>query len=179
MVTRSGDALAPYQATMTSQPDGFFNGGAFVSPASQKLILNLRMAIYDENKQPVGLVGGGPFLSGMNEILSKTKVSSFDNAEYAVLDAANNIYIYHSDNSKIMEEIDDEALKKAAELANEKNKTGYINSNDDTIAYYFMDDIGFIITMKYKTSLLMSDSNKIQTDFIIFVIIAELIGYTA
>lgn len=31
MVTRKGDALAPYQATMTSAPNGFYNGGAFSS----------------------------------------------------------------------------------------------------------------------------------------------------
>lgn len=30
MVTRKGDSLAPYQATMTSAPNGFYNGGAEV-----------------------------------------------------------------------------------------------------------------------------------------------------
>lgn len=63
MVTRIGDALAPYRATMTSAPGGFYNGGAFVSPASKQLIFNLRMAIYSDEKEPIGLVGGGPFLS--------------------------------------------------------------------------------------------------------------------
>ena len=71
MVTRKGDALAPYQATMTSAPDGFYNGGAFVSPASGQLIFNLRMSITDDAGTPIGLVGGGPFLAGLNDLLSK------------------------------------------------------------------------------------------------------------
>lgn len=52
MVTRKGDALAPYQATMTSAPNGFYNGGAFVSPASGQLIFNLRMSITDDAGSP-------------------------------------------------------------------------------------------------------------------------------
>lgn len=175
MVTRTGDSLAPYRQTMTSSPDGFYNGGAFVSPASKQLIFNLRMAIYDENKQPIGLVGGGPFLSGMNEILAKTQVSSFENAEYSVLDSANNIYVYHSDNSKIMKEIDDPALREIVGVANAQNKKGSITSEGNTVAYMYIDDFGLIITMKCDTALLMSDSSRIQKDFIIFVIIAELV----
>lgn len=175
MVTRTGDALAPYQATMTSQPDGFFNGGAFVSPASKQLILNLRMAVYDENKEPIGLVGGGPFLTGMNELLAKTKVASFDNAEYTVLDSKNGIYIYHSDNSKIMQEIDNEALKKIVDTANAQNTDGFVTDSTNTYAYMYMKDLGLVITMKYDTAKLMSESNAIQTKFIIFVIIAELV----
>lgn len=41
MVTREGDALPPYRATMTDSPNGLYNGGAFISPASKELILNL------------------------------------------------------------------------------------------------------------------------------------------
>lgn len=63
MVTRSGDSLAPYQATMTNSPNGFYNGGAFVSPASGQLIFNLRMSVCADDGTPIGLVGGGPFLS--------------------------------------------------------------------------------------------------------------------
>ena len=70
MVTRKGDALAPYQATMTSAPNGFYNGGAFVSPASGQLIFNLRMSITDDAGKPIGLVGGGPFLAGLNDLSS-------------------------------------------------------------------------------------------------------------
>lgn len=175
MILRTGDAVAPYLGAMTSQPDGLFNGGAFVSPASQKLVLNMRAAVFDENKQPIGFVGGGPLLSGMNELLAKTKVASFDNAEYAVLDAANGIYVYNSDNAKIMQEIDDPTLKEIVGKASAQNANGFLTDNTNTYAYMYMNDIGLIVSMKYDTAKLMSESTDISTKFIIFVIIAELV----
>ncbi|MBQ9384897.1 MAG: methyl-accepting chemotaxis protein [Ruminiclostridium sp.] len=174
MVLRTGDALTPYRQVMTSAAGSFFNGGAFVSPASQKQILNMRMAIYDDNGQPIGFVGGGPFLSGMNEILAKMKVESFDNAEYAVLDSVNNIYVYHSDNSKIMADIEDATFKDIIKSSSGSGE-GIITSGSDTIAYKSLSDLGFVLTMKYDTALLMGDSTQIQQTFIIFVIIAELV----
>ena len=175
MVLRTGDALAPYRQAMTSNAGGFYNGGAFVSPASQKQILNMRMAIYDDNNQPIGFVGGGPFLSGMNEILSKMKAESFENAEYAVLDSVNNIYIYNSDNSKIMQDIDDPIFQDIIKSHSGKGSEDIMVSGDNTVAYKNLSDLGFVLTMKYPTDKLMSDSTQIQTTFIIFVIIAELI----
>ena len=58
MTTREGDALPPYQASMSEAPDGFFNGGVFTSPASGQMILNMRQGIQDANGNWVGLVGG-------------------------------------------------------------------------------------------------------------------------
>lgn len=175
MVTRTGDALAPYQATMTSQPGGFFNGGAFVSPASKQLIFNLRMAIYDENRQPIGLVGGGPFLSGMNELLAKMKVQSFENAEYAVLDTANNIFAYHTDNTKIIQEIKEPALLEIMKKVSGSAKNGTYIDGNYTIAYQSMPEFNLMLTMKYETAKLMSDSAAIKSSVIIFVLIAVLV----
>ena len=173
MVLRTGDALTPYRQAMTSSPDGLFNGGAFVSPASQKQILNMRMSINDDSGNPIGFVGGGPFLSGMNEILSKMKSESFEGAEYSVLDSANNIFVYHSDNSMIMQEIEDSALQ---DIIKDSGKgEGIITDGSDTLAYKRLSDLGFVLTMRYPTASLMSDSTDIQTKFIIFVIIAELV----
>ncbi|MCR4779616.1 MAG: methyl-accepting chemotaxis protein [Ruminiclostridium sp.] len=175
MVTRTGDALAPYRATMTSQPDGFFNGGAFVSPASKQLIFNLRMAIYDDSNQPIGLVGGGPFLAGMNELLDKTGVDSFSGAEYTVLDTANNIYAYHSDNSKIIQEIKEPALLEIIKLISGSAKNGIYIDGSYTVAYQSMPEFNLVLTMRYETAKLMSDSNSIKQTLIIFVIVAVLV----
>ncbi len=174
MVTRKGDALQPYRDTMTSQKDGFFNGGAFVSPASGQLIFNLRMEIKGTDGQPIGLVGGGPFLSGLNEILSKMNVPNFDNEEYAILDAVNDIYTYHSDNSKIIQPVEDKALLEIKELA-AKNSTGTYTDGAYTIAYEYMPKFNLVLTMKYPTAKLMADSIRIKTTFIIFVLVTELI----
>ncbi len=175
MVTRTGDSLDPYRATMTSAPGGFYNGGAFVSPASKQLIFNLRMAIYDSDNKPIGLVGGGPFLAGMNELLAKTNVKSFEGAEYSVLDTANKIYVYDTDNSKIMSEIKESSLLDIINLASGSGISGTYTDGDHTIAYQFMPKYNFVLTMRYETAKLMRDSNDIKTSFIVFVVVAVLV----
>ncbi len=175
MVTRTGDALPPYRATMTSAPGGFFNSGAFVSPASKQLILSLRMSINDDAGAPIGLVGGGPFLSGMNELLAKTNVKSFEGAEYAVLDTANSIYIYDTDNSKIMQEVKDSASLSIIKLASGSGTSGTYTDGEYTIAYQSIPKYNFVLTMRYETAKLMSDSTAIKQSFIVFVIVAVLI----
>ena len=175
MVVRKGDDLQPYRDTMTGSPEGFFNGGAFISPASQQLILNLRMAVYDDKGQPIGLVGGGPFLEGMNDILSKMDISSLSDAEYAILDPKNKIYIYNSDNEKFMQEIDDEDMLSIMDKAGENDAKGSLETNSSTIAYRYLPTQNLILTMKYDTDTLMKDSSTIQKRFVIIVGIAELL----
>ena len=175
MVVRKDDTIGPYRESMTNQPDGFFNGGAFVSPASGQLILNLRMAIFDENKNPIGLVGGGPFLTGMNEILDKLEVSSLEGEQYAILDPTNNIYIYNSDNEKLMADIEDEDMKEVLNTVGENDLKGNIEIDGNTIAYRYLPEQNMVLTMKYATSDLMSDSKDIQLKFIILMIAAALL----
>ena len=86
MQTRKDDALPPYRATMTENPDGFFDGGAFISPASGQMILNLRMAIYDDNNNPIGLVGGGPFLTSLSGALLTVSNDILEGANFVLLD---------------------------------------------------------------------------------------------
>ncbi|MBQ3906199.1 MAG: hypothetical protein II743_05455, partial [Lachnospiraceae bacterium] len=97
MQTRKGDALAPYRATMTDSKDGFYDGGAFVSPASQKMILNLRQYVLDDDGKPVGLIGGGPFLTELGSELADVKEGELVGATFVLADYAQNIYVLASD----------------------------------------------------------------------------------
>lgn len=92
MQTRKDDALPPYRETMTNNEGGFFDGGAFVSPASGQMILNLRMAIYD-GTTPIGLVGGGPFLTSMSTSLGEVENETLTGAQFVLMDTANSIYV--------------------------------------------------------------------------------------
>ena len=171
MVTRKGDSLAPYQATMTSSPNGFFNGGAFVSPASSQLIFNLRMAIYDDNGNPIGLVGGGPFLSGLNELLSKMQIAGMEKESYAILDAANNIYTYNTDNELIMAAVEDESMLSILEEVKAGTTNGvYYEGKDNIIAYEYLSEYNLILTMKDSKDEILAASNKIATTNIVLTV---------
>jgi len=175
MVTRKGDALEPYRATMTSEADGFYNGGAFVSPASKQLILNLRMAVFDSNKKPIGLVGGGPFLAGLNDMLAETQVSSLDSVEYAILDAVNLIYTYHTNNEMIVQPIEDEAMLAIINKINEGSEKGIYHLENDTVTYQYLPDLKLVLTMRAETDVLLSDSYAIARTTMIFALITEII----
>ena len=97
MQTRKGDDLPPYRATMTDNPDAFFDGGAFVSPASGQMILNLRQAIYDDNGKPVGLIGGGPFLTQLESYLADINDGELIGATFVLVDSRQNIYVLSND----------------------------------------------------------------------------------
>ena len=97
MQTRKGDDLPPYRATMTDHPDGFFDGGAFVSPASGQMILNLRQAIYDNTGKPVGLIGGGPFLTELAGYLADVQDGELVGATFVLADSRQNVYVLSND----------------------------------------------------------------------------------
>ena len=97
MQTRKGDDLPPYRSTMTDQQDGFFDGGAFVSPASGQMILNLRQAIYDNTGKPIGLIGGGPFLSELAGYLADVRDGELVGATFVLADSRQNVYVLSND----------------------------------------------------------------------------------
>lgn len=175
MVTRTGDALEPYRQTMTSSGNGFFNGGAFVSPASDQLIFNLRMAIYDENGEPMGFVGGGPFISGLNELLAGPEIPELENETYAVIDAANLIYAYHTDSSMITAPIEDNALLKIAEKVKAGEESGVLYDSGNMIVYRNIPGLNLIVTMQDSETELLSDSINVIKIFVVFIVMTVIL----
>lgn len=175
MVTRTGDSLAPYQATMTNSPDGFYNGGAFVSPASGQLIFNLRMSVCDDNGTPIGLVGGGPFLSGLNELLAKMSISGMEQEKYAILDAASLIYTYNTDNELIMAAIEDKSMLDILEEVKAGTTKGVYYEDENIIAYEYLPEYNLILTMKDTSAEILAASNKIAKTNIILTILTLII----
>lgn len=175
MVTRTGDSLAPYQATMTNSPNGFYNGGAFVSPASGQLIFNLRMAVFADDGTPIGLVGGGPFLSGLNDLLSKMSISGMENEQYAILDAANLIYTYNTNNELIMAAIEDQSMLDIAEAVKSGEPQGVYYEADNMIAYEYLPEYNLILTMKDSSDEILASSNQIAKTNIILTVLTLII----
>lgn len=153
MQTRTGDALPPYRETMTSQPDGFFDGGAFVSPASGQMILNLRQAVYNDAGQPVGLIGGGPFLTSLSTYLADVADGELQGATFVLADYNQDVYVLASDERfQSCAAIEDEDhVKLLAELEANGGKT--IQN------FYVIDGVKSIVTVKaipeYNMALLM------------------------
>ncbi len=175
MVTRTGDSLEPYRATMTNSPDGFYNGGAFSSPASGQLIFNLRMAVYNDAGEPIGFVGGGPFISGLNKLLKATEIHGQENdtKQYAILDAVNAIYAYHSESELITSPIVNEALLSIIEQAAAGEESGICYDSGNMIVYRSIPALNLIVTMQDSESALLADSHTVNRIFLIFIAVTE------
>lgn len=173
MVTRTGDALEPYRATMTNSPDGFYDGGAFSSPASGQLIFNLRMAVYNDAGDPIGFVGGGPFISGLNRLLGAAELQGLDTEQYAVLDMVNSIYAYHSQDELITAPIESQALLEVIEKAAAGEESGIYYDSGNMIVYKSIPELNLIVTMQDSETELLSDSYTVNRIFIIFIAVAE------
>lgn len=171
MVTRSGDDLIPYRATMTDNKDGFFDGGAFVSPASQQLILNLRMAIYDESGNPIGLVGGGPFLKGLNKVIEAMDVDGLENAEYAIIDPKSTMYIYHTNNELFAQTIEDTGHLGIVERINADSTYGTYDEADSIVAYEYIPEIGLALTMRASKTDLYAACREISDTLLLWAVI--------
>lgn len=173
MTTRSGDGLPPYLATMTDSPGGFFDGGAFVSPASGQMILNLRMAIYDtDGKTPIGLVGGGPFVAGLGEILDQHGVSGLDNARYYVINSADASYVFCPDVTLVAQPVEDQNLLKIVEKATAGTMEGnlkYAGANGKThMLMYIVDpETGWIIATDDSTDEIFAAAKQLQRNLLV------------
>lgn len=146
-------------------------GGAFVSPASGQLIFNLRMSITDDAGTPIGLVGGGPFLAGLNDLLSKMTISGMEQEKYAILDTTNLIYTYNTDNSLIMAAVEDEAMLSIINRVSSGESKGVVYSDDDIIAFESLPEYNLILTMQDSSAEILAASNSIaRTNMLLTVL---------
>lgn len=176
MTTRSGDGLPPYRATMTDQPDGFFNGGVFVSPASGQIILNLRQAVFDKDgKTPLGLVGGGPFVNGLGTVLNEYKVEGLENARYTILDTATNLYVLGSDESLNCTTVEDERLLDVLERVAGGSESGHVRYSDEIFTYRTVPAYHLVLIMADDTAEVFAASNALRTRLILFCVLVCII----
>lgn len=141
MQTRTGSDLVYYRTTMTMHDDGFFDGGAFISPASEKMILNLRQAIYDDNGNPIGLIGGGPFLTELGSELADVKDGELVGATFILADYAQDIYVLSNDArySSCAPINDDKHVEMIEEI---------LEKGEDVQGFYKIEGKKCIVTMK-------------------------------
>lgn len=180
MVTRTGDDLAPYQETMINSEDGLYNGGAFISPASGQMIINLRMALYDKSGNPIGLVGGGPFIDGLTDKLNEMQIVGMESQSYAILEAKDKVYAYHSKSDKVLSEIKEEEMLTVLKEVEDGQNTGIVTYKSEdsmhTLAYHNLPQFNLILTMTCDNKEVFKDSSAItKRNIISFAITIILI----
>lgn len=180
ITTREGDPLKALQDSMLAA-DGVYNTGIIISPASGQQIVSMYMAVYDEQGNPAGLVGGGIFSKGLIQILDHLTMDGMKNATYCMVNVENNQYIFHADDEKVATSAEEsyivslcEKLKKTGE-----DKNGYIeytqNGEKYISSYYYMADHGWLFMVSDDQDELFASVDEMTTTLRIFCVVALFI----
>lgn len=177
ITTRTGDALTALQNSMLAA-DGVYNTGIIISPASGQQIVSMYMAVYDEQGNPAGLVGGGIFSKGLIQILDNLTMDGMENATYCMVNVANGTYIFNQDEEKVAESIEEAyiadlcaQLQDAAEDA-----SGYIEYKQDgegyISSYYYMAEHNWLFLVSDNQKEIFASANRLTAVMIIFCVAA-------
>ena len=179
MITRpvdNGDdsRLKELQDALLAAGNGVYDTGIIISPASQQQIVSMYKAVYDDNGQPIGLVGLGIFTDELVETLDSMPIRGIDNSFYSMINTADKKYIFNIDKSKITTETDNESLIKLCDKYNGSvsDVTGNFeytkNGNEYVSTYSYMSDHGWLLMIDDTKSEVFSLTRNMRVYLSIF-----------
>lgn len=178
MVLRPGEEADSYRKTMTDSEDGFYYGGAFVSPASGQMIINMRMAIYNDTDKSnlIGFVGGGPYVSDLGARLANFSVSGLEHVEYTILDSRNRVYVLASDTELTAQDIGQDIFLQVLESAGAGKDRGTVEYEVDgeeyILCYQNLPEYHFVLTMNDSKSEVFHESRVMAYKLAIYCSLA-------
>lgn len=179
ITTREGDPLKALQDALLAA-DGVYNTGIIISPASGQQIVSLYRAVFDENGNPVGLVGGGVFTTGLIQLLDSLTMQGMENAEYCMVNAADGQYIFCEDSEKVATEAEEEYIRSlcaqySGSAQNDMGFTEYTENGQDSIAtYYYMADRGWLFIVADSAAEIFATTERLK-QIMLFWAVATLV----
>ena len=154
MVTRKDEDRRKQliDALEAAGPDGVYNTGIIISPASGKQCLSMYKGVFKDDKM-VGFVGLGIFTEGLIDTLDKVPVPGIKNSFYTMVNVNTNKYIFNKDDKMVDKEIEnDELLKLCEKYKGEKDSATddyeYESDGETYVSIYtYMPEYGWILTI--------------------------------
>ncbi len=154
MITRKDpEPLKQLQDAMLAAGDGVYDTGIIMSPATGQQIVSMYKAVYDDNGNPIGLVGLGIYTEELIQNLDSLSIRGIDDSFYSMVNTANNAYIFHTDKTKITTETTNAKILNVIDQVKGKtaNATGSFEYKDDNgkfiSTYTYMADFGWILML--------------------------------
>lgn len=179
ITTREGDGLKALQDALLAA-DGVYNTGIIISPASQKQIISLYRAVFDENGEPIGLVGGGIFTNGLIDILDGLEIKGMDHTKYCMVNVKNGQYIFVDDAEKVATVAEEAYIQQlCSQLSTSAEDTGGImehrkGATDYISSYRYMADYGWVFLINHTKDEVYAATNSLAVALIAFSAIALL-----
>lgn len=127
LIMRRDDALKALQNSVLSS-NGVYNAGIIISPASQKQVISMYRACYDQAGHPIGLVGGAIFTAGIFEELSELPMNGLENSKFYLVNVQTGEYIHNDIEDKVGTIAEEDFVLNIISILNENpsDESGYI-----------------------------------------------------
>ena len=182
-VMREGDRLVELQDAMLAA-DGVYNVGIITSPASGQLIMSMYVPVYDGDT-PIGYVGAGTFVNEVASKFSDVASLGLESAYIYFVDAGGTM-LYHPDESKIGNPVENEAVKKlVARLAKGEHPQPecveyFYKGAMKYAAYYVGEDEAYIAVLTADEADVLANINNVtRITVIIGIICVAVLGIIA
>ena len=158
MTTRKeAEPLRQLQDAMLAAGNGVYDTGIIISPASGQQIVSMYKAVYDENNEPIGLVGLGIFTDQLVNTLNELKIKGIEKSMYAMVNVDDYKYIFNNDPGLIGTVANNSRLRNICQQLSEEN------AKTEGSFEYSQDGEKYISTYTYIPKynwLLMLDDTK-------------------
>ncbi len=125
MITRENEGpRTQLQEAMKAAGEGVYDTGIIMSPASGKQIVSMYKAVYNENHEPIGLVGIGIFTDGLISDLNELALRDLKQSTYSMVDVNSQQYIFHANSYMIQQKADNPDIISLCERAVAYNQDG-------------------------------------------------------
>ncbi len=171
MVTRKEEGPLKQLHDSMLAADGVYNTGFIISPATGQQIISMYQAVFDENGDPIGLVGCGIFTTGIKQLLSDLPTHGLDSTKYYLINTNTKEFIFHENEELIGAPVEDPALLKIFEDGNETN---CIQENDLFVSYNTLSQKGWTFVLTADTSEVLESVSQAKIVLTVVSVIAEI-----
>ncbi len=175
---REGDNLKILQDAVFAS-DAIYNTGVITSPSTGKLVISMYYPIYNDEKKPLGYVGGAIYAEQLNLILNSLKLDGLDHCKYMMLDVNKGTFIYNSDNAKIGTKVEESNLLDIINnIKNNKNidvetlEYKDTNTNKDMVSVYKnLSSYGWVFVIEDNEDEVYADSRSLSLTLMVICLI--------
>lgn len=175
VVFRTGDSLKTLQDQMASA-NGVFNLGILKSPSSGQYVMSSYLAIYDDNKNPIGYAGGATLLNSLVSDFLDASSMNLETGYFSVIDKSGS-YLVHPDESMVGQATENDALLTL--IGNMKSgmvlEPGIIEFEEDGIdkyaAYYAGASREYIVIYSVEVADVLRSVKSMRLISILFAVV--------
>lgn len=165
------------QDAMLAAGNGVYNTGIIISPASQKQIVSMYKAVYDDDNKPIGLVGLGVYTKGLVNTLDNLEIEGSKEVTYSMVNTIDQKNIFNPDSKHIGEETTNKSILAVCEkLKGETNYTKgsfeYTSKGKKYIAIYsYIPEYNWLLMLNDPKSEVYSLTNVMYFYMAIFGVV--------